>query len=85
MNQLDTNNLPPWAVTALSIASAIVAIAHLVQIFASPNSKAYWIAGKIMAVGPNIFDAIGWHPNPTPPTQVPLAQKPNVIVPPPPK
>lgn len=45
-------------------AGVVVALAHALQTWCPPNTIAYKVAGKVLAIGPNIFDLFGVHPNP---------------------
>lgn len=56
--------MPSWLNTAngLLILGAVTAIAHVVQAIAHPNTVAYKIADKFLAVLPNAYDLFGKEP-----------------------
>lgn len=54
---------PATLLTALSLLLVVV-LAHVVQAYAPRGSWPYVLADKALALGPNAFQLLNWHPNP---------------------
>lgn len=68
--------MPSWLNTAngLLILGAVTAIAHVVQAIAHPNTVAYKIADKFLAILPNAYDLFGKEPGQIAPAQLQAAK-----------